>query len=187
MTPKTPGKAAEDWKKRAAESVASYVRKNCEESVLVQAVHDGTLRLELAIRFSGEREGRLVRQNLRTRTVLNSLCAPGVGCTSKDWTVESKILGQASDARLAVYESLRARTAPQSRGGWRLVLDSAPRGEQLAAVSSLFGDGSSAPGPAGSVTVSASSDGVAAAGGGRAGPAASDKFFSVTITVKKAS
>jgi hypothetical protein len=76
VEPKTQGKEAEDWKERAMESVASYERNKCEEGVLVQAVHDDVLRLEIAIRFLGEkRQGRFVRQNLRERHVLKSLCA----------------------------------------------------------------------------------------------------------------
>jgi hypothetical protein len=56
--------------------------------------------------------------------VLRSL--PG---SPKDWKVDSKNFGQAEDARLAVYESLRAKGVPASPGGgWRLVLDSALRG-----------------------------------------------------------
>jgi hypothetical protein len=111
--------------------------------------------------------------------VLQSL--PG---STQDWTVDSKVLGQAEDARLAVYESLRARTVPPSRGGWRLVLDRAPGGERLPAASSLIAAGGAAPGPAGGVTVGGG--GGAFPAGGRAGPAASDAatFFSVTIAVK---
>jgi hypothetical protein len=63
VEPKTRGKEAEDWKERAKESVVSYVRNKCEEGVLVQAVHDDVLRLEIAFRFSGEkRQGRFVRE-----------------------------------------------------------------------------------------------------------------------------
>ena len=101
VEPKIPENAAEGWKETAEQSVERYVRNNCAEGVLVQAVHDGILRLEFAICFSGEkRAGRLVRQNLRTQTLLKSLCASG--CSHKDWEVASKILGQAEDARLAV-------------------------------------------------------------------------------------
>ena len=111
--------------------------------------------------------------------MLHSL--PGL---SKDWKVDSRLFSQAEDARLAVYESLRARTVPPSRGGWRLVLDRAPGGERLPAASSLIAAGGAAPGPAGGVTVG--EGGGAFSAGGRAGPAASDAatFFSVTITVK---
>ena len=151
VTPEIPGKFTEDWKKRPEESLASYVQNHCAEGVLVQAVHDNTLRLEIAIRFSGPgRDGRFVRESLRNRTVLKNL--PG---SPKDWTVVSRLLGQAEDARLAVYESLRARTVPPSRGGWRLVLDRAPGGERLPAASSLitgrFTAGGAAPGAAGGV------------------------------------
>jgi hypothetical protein len=180
VTPKVPGKFTEDWKKRPEESVASYVRNNCEEVVLVQAVHDNTLRLEVAIRFSGQgRDRRFVRESLRNRNVLKNL--PG---SPKDWKVESRLLSQAEDARLAVYESLRARTVPPSPGGWRLVLDIAPRGEQLPAASSLVTAGGAAPGPAGGVTVGGGDWAFSA--GGRAGPAASNTatFFSVTIAVQ---
>ena len=173
VTPKTPGNATADWKKLAEESLASYVRDHCAEGVLVQALHTDTLRLEVAFRFSGPgRDRNGVRDTLRRRTVLQSL--PG---STQDWKVDSKVRGQAEDARLAVYESLRARTVPPSRGGWRLVLDRAPGGarERLPAASSLIAAGGAAPGPAGGVTVSARGDGVAAEGGGRAGPAASDK------------
>ena len=115
VTPKTPGNATADWKKLAEESLASYVRDHCAEGVLVQALHTDTLRLEVAIRFSGPgRDRNFVRDNLRRRTVLQSL--PG---STQDWKVDSKIRGQAEDARLAVYESLRGRTrtVPPSRGG----------------------------------------------------------------------
>ncbi len=57
--------------------------------------------------------------------------------SSKNWKVDSRLFSQAEDARLTVYESLRARTVPLSPGGWRLVLDHAQRGEQPPAVSSL--------------------------------------------------
>ena len=129
VTPKVPGKFTEDWKERPEESVASYVRNNCAEGVLVQAVHDNTVRLEVAIRFSGQgRDGRFVRESLRNRNVLKDL--PG---SPRDWKVESRLLGKAEDSRLAVYKSLRARTVPPLRGGWRLVLDRAPRGEEMRA------------------------------------------------------
>ena len=73
VEPQIPGKAAENWKICAEESVARHVRNNCEEGVLVQAVHTNTLRLEDAIRFSVEkREGKFVRQNLKTQTLLKS-------------------------------------------------------------------------------------------------------------------
>ena len=147
VTPKTPGNATADWKKLAEESLASYVRDHCAEGVLVQALHTDTLRLEVAIRFSGPgRDRNFVRDNLRKRTVLQSL--PG---STQDWKVDSKVRGQAEDARLAVYESLRGRTMPQSPGGWRLVLDRAPRGERLPACSLIAGGSqaaaAAAPGP----------------------------------------
>jgi hypothetical protein len=87
--------------------------------------------------------------------------------------------------RLEVYESLRARAVPLLCGGWRLVLDRAPRGAQLPA-SFLITTGSAAPGPAGDVTVGGGCGAFSA--GGLAGPAASDMatFFSVTIAVKPA-
>ena len=168
----------------AEESLASYVRDHCAEGVLVQALHTDTLRLEVAIRFSGPgRDRNVVRDNLRKRTVLQSL--PG---STQDWKVDSKVRGQAEDARLAVYESLRGRTMPQSPGGWRLVLDRAPRGERLPACSLIAGGSqaaaAAAPGPAGGVKVGGGCGAFSA--GGRAGPAASDTatFFSVTIAVK---
>jgi hypothetical protein len=111
--------------------------------------------------------------------VLHSL--PGL---SKDWKVDSRLFSQAEDARLAVYENLRARTVPLSPGGWRLVLDHAPRGERLPVASSLVTAGGAAPGPAGGVTVG--EGGGAFSAGGRAGSAARDTatFFSVTIAVQ---
>ena len=180
VEPKTPENTTGDWKKLAEESLASYVQNLCAEGVFVRADHGAILRLEVAIRFCGQgREVKIVRDNLRKRTVLQSL--PG---SPKDWTVASRVLGQAEDARLAVYESLRARTVPSSLGGWRLVLDRAPGGERLPAASSLITAGGAAPGPAGGVTVGGG--GGAFPAGGRAGPAASDAatFFSVTIAVK---
>jgi hypothetical protein len=140
---------------------------NCTEGILVQAVHDNTLRLEVTFRFSGQgrdlSDGENVRRNLKRHNVLNSLCANGVDCTPKDWTIESKIPCQAEDVRHAIYESLRARNLPSSLGGWRLALDSAPLGEQLPIVA-----GGSAPRPAGGGTVSGGGE---AAVGGRVVPA----------------
>ncbi len=102
----------------------------------------------------------------------------------KDWTVVSRLLGQAEDARLAVYESFRALTVPPSRGGWRMVLDRAPGGERLPVASSLITAGGAAPGPAGGGTVGGG--GGAFSAGGPAGLAARDAatFFSVTIAMK---
>ena len=54
VKPNTPEKATGDWKQLAEESLENYVRKHCAEGVLVQAVHDNILRLEVAIRFSGQ-------------------------------------------------------------------------------------------------------------------------------------
>ena len=108
--------------------------------------------------------------------------------STQDWKVDSKIRGQAEDARLTVYESLRGRTMSLSPGGWRLVLDRAPRGERLPACSLIAGGSqaaaAAAPGPAGGVRVGGGCGAFSA--GGRAGPAASDTatFFSVTIAVK---
>ncbi len=176
----------ECWKKLAEESVAEYVRNWCTEGVLVQAVRDNILRLEVAIWFSVQsRDGAWVRSNLKKRNVQKSLPE-----SPKDWDVTSKILGQAEDARNAIYENLRARTAPQIHGGLRLVVHTAPRAQQQLSASLI----ASAVGPAAGVTVSG---GGGAAAGGRAagadsgicaGPAAGDgaKFFTVTITVKQA-
>jgi hypothetical protein len=115
VTSNTPGNATvtADWKKRAEESLASYVRINCAEGVLVQAALTNTLRLEAAIWFFGQdRDVKFVQDNLRRKHVLRSL--PG---SPRDWKVDSKILGQAEDERLAVYESLRAKTVTPSPGG----------------------------------------------------------------------
>ena len=181
VEPKTPEFATEDWQRRAEESVTNYVRKNCAEGVFVKAVHGCILRLEVAIRFSGQsRDGESVRRNVRTRSLQKSL--PGLPA---NWTITAKILGQVEDARHAIYEHLRARTVPQAPGGWRMVLDCPPREQQQLPASLI----ASAPGPAGGVTVSG---GGGAAVGERtvsgicAAPAAGDvaKFFSVTITVK---
>jgi len=182
VTPETPEIATEDWKKRAAESVSQYIQNNCAEGVLVQAFHGNILRLEVALRFSGQgRDGDIVRRYLKT--VLKSFSG-SVGCAPK---VESRLLSHTEDARHTIYESLLARTLPPSLGGWRLVLDQTRTGPSLSA-------GASTPGPAAVVTVSGG--GGAVVGGraisgicaGRPGPAASDgaKFFSVTITVKQA-
>ncbi len=75
VTPRnTPGNATADWKRLATESIASYLRKNCAEGVLVQAEHDNTLRLEVAIRFSGQgRDGKNVRYYLRKTTLIRNL------------------------------------------------------------------------------------------------------------------
>ena len=181
MKPNTPEKATGDWKQLAEESLENYVRKHCAEGVLVQAVHDNILRLEVAIQFSGQgRCKKFLRESLRNRILRKSL--PG---SPDDWDVTSKYLSQAEGARHAIYENLRARTVPPMLGGWRLVLDRAPRAQLPASLIA------SAPGPAGGVTISGGAGG---AGGGRAGsgicarPAAGDgaKFFSVTITVKQA-
>ena len=183
VTPEVaPEVATEDWKKQAAESVSQYIQKNCAEGVLVQALHSNILRLEVALRFSGQgRDGDSVRRYLKN--VLKS-SSGSVGYAPK---VESKDLGHTEDARHTIYESLLARTLPSSLGGWRLVLDQTRTGPSLSA-------GASTPGPAAVVPVSGG--GGAAVGGraisgicaGRPGPAASDgaKFFSVTITVKQA-
>jgi hypothetical protein len=56
VTPITPENTTADWKKLAEESLARYILKRCAEGVLVQAVHDNILRLEVAIRFSGKME-----------------------------------------------------------------------------------------------------------------------------------
>ena len=146
VTPKTPIEATEDWKKRVEESVASYVQLNCEEGVLVQALHGATLRHEFAIRIGKGRDGKIFKKKLRQRTVLKSL--PG---SQENWMVESKLISEAEDARPEVYEKLRAWTLPQSRGGWRLVLDTAPRAQLRPVSLSVSG---STPGPAGGVTVS---------------------------------
>ena len=181
VKPNTPEKATGDWKQLAEESLENYVRKHCAEGVLVQAVHDNILRLEVAIQFSGQgRCKKFLRESLRNRILRKSL--PG---SPADWDVTSKFLSQADGARHAIYENLRARTVPPMLGGWRLVLDRAPRAQLPASLIA------SAPGPAGGVTISGGAGG---AGGGRAvsgicaRPAAGDgaKFFSVTITVKQA-
>ena len=182
VTPEPPEIATEDWKKRAAESVSQYIQNNCAEGVLVQAFHGNILRLEVALRFSGQgRDGDIVRRYLKT--VLKSFSG-SVGCAPK---VESRLLSHTEDARHTIYESLLARTLPPSLGGWRLVLDQTRTGPSLSA-------GASTPGSAGGATVSGG--GGAVVGGraisgicaGRPGPAASAgaKFFSVTITVKQA-
>ena len=77
VKPKTPEKATGDWKQLAAASLENYVRKHCAEGVLVQAVHDNILRLEVAIRFSGQgRCTQSLRVNLRNRILRTSL--PGL-------------------------------------------------------------------------------------------------------------
>ena len=81
VTPEIPEKATDDWKNCAAECVSRYIQKACAEGVLVQAFHGNILRLEVALRFSGQgRDGDSVRRYLKT--VLKSISG-SVGCTLK--------------------------------------------------------------------------------------------------------
>ena len=135
VTPEIPEKATvtEDWKNCAADCVSRYIQKACAEGVLVQAFHGNILRLEVALRFSGQgRDGDSVRRYFKT--VLKSISGV-VGCTLK---VESRILGQTEDARHAIYDNLRARTVPPLLGGWRMVLDRAPGAAAALCVSHRF-------------------------------------------------
>ena len=98
VKPNTPEKATGDWKQLAEESLENYVRKHCAEGVLVQAVHDNILRLEVAIQFSGQgRCKKFLRESLRNRILRKSL--PG---SPDDWDVTSKYLSQAEGARHAI-------------------------------------------------------------------------------------
>lgn len=57
VTDKIPDRYTAEWTKGVAESLATYVFKNCEEGIVVRSNHDTSLQLEAAVKFGSHRIG----------------------------------------------------------------------------------------------------------------------------------
>lgn len=120
VTDKIPDRYTAEWTKGVAESLATYVFKNCEEGIVVRSNHDTSLQLEAAFKFGSHRIGANIRKHLKTETIPNSF--RGKGFTTDNFEVKARILSSHADRRHAFYEDLRAMTQDASRQTRRAAL-----------------------------------------------------------------